>query len=181
MKAYVKAISVLIVLAMLALPRLAGAQNTLAITSTAFAAGASIPVGYSCKSSEVKSPPLAWKGVPAGTKSLALIVKDPDAPRGTFIHWVVYNLPTSLNGLDAGVPLSWTLANGALQGVNSLGRVGYLGPCPPPGSAPHHYHFELSALDSALDLKSGATANDVESAAQGHVKASGELIGTFAR
>ncbi|HEY2525430.1 MAG TPA: YbhB/YbcL family Raf kinase inhibitor-like protein [Candidatus Binataceae bacterium] len=181
MKAYVKAISVSTVLALLALPRSTGAQTTLAITSTAFTAGASIPVGYSCKSPKVESPPLAWKGVPADAKTLVLIVKDPDAPKGTFIHWVVYNLPASLSGLEAGVPLSGTLANGARQGANSLGRVGYLGPCPPPGSAPHHYHFELSALDTALDLKPGATANEVESATKGHVKATGELVGTFAR
>jgi Raf kinase inhibitor-like YbhB/YbcL family protein len=181
MKAYVKALTIPMVLALLALPRTAGAQNTLAITSTAFAADNPIPVGYSCKSPKVESPPLAWKGVPADAKTLVLIVKDPDAPRGTFIHWVVYNLPASLSGLDAGVPLSGRLANGALQGANSLGRVGYLGPCPPPGSAPHHYHFELRALDTTLDLKPGATAGEVESAAKGHVKASGELVGTFAR
>ena len=182
MKGYVKALTIPMVLALWALPRSARAQNTLAITSTAFAAGASIPVGYSCKSPKVESPPLAWKGVPADAKTLVLIVKDPDAPRGTFIHWVVYNLPASLGGVDAGVPLSGTLANGARQGVNSLGgRVGYLGPCPPPGSPPHHYRFELSALDNALELNPGATVSEVESAAKGHVKATGELVGTFAR
>ena len=181
MKAYVKAISVPMAMVLLTLSRSAGAQNTLAITSTAFAAGASIPVAYSCKSPKVQSPPLAWKDVPADAKTLVLIVKDPDAPRGTFIHWIVYNLPAGLSGFDAGVPLTGTLANGALQGANSLGRLGYMGPCPPPGSAPHHYHFELNALDTALDLKPGATANEVESAAKGHIKATGELVGTFAR
>jgi Raf kinase inhibitor-like YbhB/YbcL family protein len=181
MKAYVKALTMPMVLALLVLPRPAKAQNTLTVTSSAFAAGASIPLAYSCKSPSVESPPLAWKGVPASAKTLVLVVKDPDAPRGTFIHWVVYNLPAGLSGLDAGVPLSETLANGAFQGANSLGRMGYLGPCPPPGSAPHHYHFKLSALDTALDLKPGATAEEVESAAKGHVTATGDLVGTFAR
>ena len=181
MKACVKALRIPMVLALFVLPRPAKAQNTLTVTSSAFVAGASIPPGYSCRSPKVESPPLAWKGVPASAKTLVLIVEDPDAPSGTFIHWVVYNLPASLNGLDAGMPLSGTLDNGARQGANSLGRVGYLGPCPPPGSAPHHYHFELSALDTALDLKPGATAEEVESAAKGHVTATGELVGTFAR
>src|SRR5579863_8758490 len=117
MKAYVKALTILMVLALLSLPRPAKAQNTLTVTSSAFAAGAPIPVGYTCKSSKVESPPLAWKGVPANAKTLVLVLKDPDAPRGTFIHWVVYNLPASVNGLDAGAPLSGTLANSALQGA----------------------------------------------------------------
>jgi Raf kinase inhibitor-like YbhB/YbcL family protein len=94
---------------------------------------------------------------------------------------VVYNLPASLSGLDANVPLAEKLANGGVQGANTLGQIGYMGPCPPPGSAPHHYHFKLFALDAALDLKPGATAAQVEAAAQGHFKAAGELVGTFAR
>ncbi|HVA41564.1 MAG TPA: YbhB/YbcL family Raf kinase inhibitor-like protein [Candidatus Binataceae bacterium] len=171
------------VLALLALTNPADAQNTpkLNVTSSAFSAGAAIPVGYSCKSPDAESPPLAWKGVPGDAKTLVLILKDPDAPHGTFIHWVVYNLPASLSGLDAKVPPAEKLANGGLQGANGLGQIGYMGPCPPPGSAPHHYHFELSALDAALDLKPGATAAQVEEAAQGHVRANGELVGTFAR
>jgi Raf kinase inhibitor-like YbhB/YbcL family protein len=110
-----------------------------------------------------------------------LIVKDPDAPGGTFIHWVVYNLPASLTGLDANVPPTEKLANGGLQGANSLGEIGYKGPCPPPGSAPHHYHCELIAVDTTLSLNPGATAAQVEQAIQGHVKGSGELVGTFGR
>lgn len=177
----VKPFSILIVLFLLTLPCPAGAQSIMSITSAAFADGAAIPVGYTCKSAQVKSPPLAWKGLPGDAKTLVLIVKDPDAPNGTFIHWVVYNLPASLTGLDANVPSIEKLANGGLQGVNGLSQIGYKGPCPPPGSPPHHYHFELSALDTALDLKPGATAAEVEAAAKGHVEATGELVGTFAR
>jgi Raf kinase inhibitor-like YbhB/YbcL family protein len=183
MMIHVKPFLILIVLVLLFLPRPAHAQNTpaLIVTSSAFAAGAAIPVGYSCKSPNAESPPLAWKGVPSDTKTLILIVKDPDAPNGTFIHWVVYNLPASLIGLDANVPPTGALAKGGLQGANGLGQIGYKGPCPPPGSAPHHYHFELTALDTTLDLKPGATAAEVETAAHGHVKATGDLVGTFAR
>jgi Raf kinase inhibitor-like YbhB/YbcL family protein len=180
---HVKPFPILLVLALLVLPCLADAQksSTLIVTSSAFAAGATIPDGYSCKSPNVESPSLSWKGVPSAAKTLVLIVEDPDAPNGTFIHWVVYNLPASLSGLDANVPLAEKLANGGVQGANTLGQIGYMGPCPPPGSAPHHYHFKLFALDAALDLKPGATAAQVEAAAQGHVKAAGELVGTFAR
>jgi Raf kinase inhibitor-like YbhB/YbcL family protein len=162
-------------------PLLAIAQNSsLTITSSAFTDGAAIPVPYTCKVPNPESPPLNWRGVPGNAKTLVLIVKDPDAPHGTFIHWVVYNLPATLTGLDANVPPTPKLANGGLQGANSLNHIGYKGPCPPPG-APHHYHFELSALDTALDLQPGASAAQVEEAAKGHVKASGDIVGTFAR
>ncbi|HVA84564.1 MAG TPA: YbhB/YbcL family Raf kinase inhibitor-like protein [Candidatus Binataceae bacterium] len=183
MTAHVKSVPVLVILVSLALALPSVAQNTpkLSVTSSAFAAGATIPIGYSCKSPNVESPPLRWNGVPNDAKTLVLILKDPDAPNGTFIHWVVYNLPASLSGLDANAPPTDKLANGAIQGANSVGQIGYMGPCPPPGSVPHHYHFELSALDIALSLKPGATATQVEDAAQGHVKATGDLVGTFAR
>jgi len=179
----VKPFTILMALVLLAFSRPADAQNipNLTVTSSAFAAGAAIPDSYSCKSPNSESPPLAWKGVPNDAKTLVLIVKDPDAPHGTFIHWVVYNLPATLIGLDVNVPPTAKLANGGLQGANGLGRIGYMGPCPPPGSAPHHYHFELTALDTALDLKPGATAAQVETAAHGHVMATGDLLGTFAR
>ncbi len=181
--AHVKPVLVLMLLVSMALARPAIAQNvpSLSITSSAFAPGTTIPAGYSCKSPNVESPPLRWNGIPKDAKTLVLIVKDPDAPSGTFIHWVVYNLPAGLDGLEANVPPTEKLADGGLQGINSLGQIGYKGPCPPPGSAPHHYHFELTALDIALGLEPGATAAQVEQAARGHVKAAGELVGTFAR
>jgi Raf kinase inhibitor-like YbhB/YbcL family protein len=181
MTVHVKPLPIFMAFALFALPRSAAAQNNpkLTVTSSAFTAGSAIPVRYSCKSPKVESPPLAWRGVPGDAKTLALIVKDPDAPNGTFIHWVVYNLPAILTGLEANVPPAEKLANRGLQGANSLGQIGYKGPCPPPGS-PHHYHFELTALDTTLDLKPGATAAQVEEAAKGHVRASGDLVGTFA-
>jgi len=179
----VKSVPILMLLVSLTLSCPAIAQNIqkLSVTSLAFAAGATIPASYSCKNPNVESPPLAWKGVPNDAKTVILILKDPDAPNGTFIHWVVYNLPASLGGLDANVPTTGKLANGGMQGVNSFGEIGYKGPCPPSGSAPHHYHFELSALDAALILQPGATAAQVEEAAHGHVTATGDLVGTFAR
>jgi Raf kinase inhibitor-like YbhB/YbcL family protein len=183
MAAHVKRIKVLIALVLLALCGLGGAQDPtrLAVASSAFAAGAPIPAAYSCMGRNSESPPLAWQGVPRDAKTLVLILKDPDAHGGTFIHWVVYNLPARLTGLDANVPSTEKLANGGLQGANSLAQIGYKGPCPPPGSAPHHYHFELTAVDTMLSLKPGATAAQVEEAIQGHVKGRGELVGTFAR
>lgn len=183
MMAHVKLEFTLIAFLLVGLPSraLAQASTGLTVTSSAFAAGAPIPVGYTCKSPNVETPPLSWQGVPKDAATLVLIVKDPDAPHGPFIHWVVYNLPASLGRLDANVPASEKLADGGLQGVNSLGRIGYKGPCPPPGDAPHHYHFDLTALDTTLNLKPGATAEQVEEAMRGHVKATGELVGTFAR
>jgi len=160
----------------------AGAQNSLelTITSPAFASKGPIPEQYTCKSSVAGSPPLRWQGVPASAKTLALIVKDPDAPSGTFVHWVIYNIPATASGLEAGVPQTARLADGALQGNNTLGKLGYMGPCPPPGPA-HHYHFRLMALDTRLDLQPGATADEVEAASRRHVRAEAELVGTFAR
>jgi Raf kinase inhibitor-like YbhB/YbcL family protein len=183
MAAHVKRTTALLVLVLLAFCGPGGAQNSekLTVTSSAFATGAPIPATYGCKDPNSESPPLAWQGVPHDAKTLVLILKDPDAPGGTFIHWVVYNLPASLTGLDAKVPPIDKLANGGSQGANDLGQIGYKGPCPPPGSAPHHYHFELTAVDMTLSLKPGATAAQVEEAIQGHVKRSCELVGTFAR
>ncbi len=184
MVSHVKPVCILLTLASLVVVgRAATAQSgsKLTLTSSAFAPGTAIPVRYSCSSANAQSPPLAWSGVPAAAKTLALIVRDPDAPNGNFIHWVVYNLPASAKGLDSSVAGGSELGNGALQGINGTGEAGYKGPCPPPGSGPHHYHFELMALDRALDLKPGASAAEVKEAARGHVIASGELIGTFSR
>jgi Raf kinase inhibitor-like YbhB/YbcL family protein len=152
-----------------------------AITSPAFAPGGAIPPRYTCKNATAGSPELRWQGPPESAKSLALIVEDPDAPGGTFIHWVVYDIPTSVSKLDAGVPPTGQLAAGGLQGVNSFDKIGYMGPCPPPGSEPHHYHFKLMALDATLGLKPGVTAAQVEAASRGHVQAQADLVGTFAR
>jgi len=157
---------------------LAGSSNLL-IHSADFAANESIPVAYTC-SGDNRSPSLTWSGVPVTTRTLALVVRDPDAPMGSYVHWVLYNLPASVNELPAGIPTTPTIVQGALQGVNGSGANGYQGPCPPPGAA-HHYHFKLYALDRKLDLPPGETAEEIEHAMKGHLIASAELIGTFGR
>lgn len=157
----------------------ARAQSPLIVESAAFAQGAAIPRAHTCDGADI-SPPLSWKGMPANAKTIALIVDDPDAPRGTWVHWVIFDLPASMARLGEGVARTETPAEGVHQGVNDFGRFGYNGPCPPPGP-PHHYHFRLFALDSSLSLPSKATAADLRAALQGHVLASGELIGTFSR
>ena len=150
----------------------------LSISSTAFAAGASIPAVYSCKGQSI-SPPLAWNDPPGGTKSFALIADDPDAPIGTFVHWVIYNIPASSRGLPEAVPMGAQLADGTQQGKNGAGASGYMGPCPPSGT--HRYFFKLYALDAAVSLSSGAGKDDLLKAMQGHILAQGELMGTFSK
>jgi len=115
-----------------------------------------------------------------GTRSFALVCDDPDAPRGTFTHWVVFNLPAESRELSEGVPAEATLPNGTCQGTNGFGKVGYGGPAPPPGK-PHHYFFKLYALDGPLDLKPGATKDEVLAAARGHVLGEAQLMGLYAR
>jgi Raf kinase inhibitor-like YbhB/YbcL family protein len=109
-----------------------------------------------------------------------LLCEDPDAPRGTFVHWVAANLPADSRELSEGVPQQASLPNGTVQGVNGFGKVGFRGPAPPPGK-PHHYHFKLFALDSPLEVKSGLKAEDLKSAMHGHVLAESELVGLYQR
>lgn len=163
----------------LVLATAANADSGFVLTTTAFEPGQPIPVEYSCSGAN-RSPVLKWSGAPSGVGSFALIVEDPDAPSGTFIHWVVFNLPADATGIPADAPHTPTLADGAAQGVNGMDRVGYMGPCPPPGKM-HHYHFELFALDSKLNAQPGLDAGALREAMQGHTKASTELVGTFER
>jgi len=153
----------------------------LMLSTSAFPAGGGIPSQYTCDGADV-SPALAWAGTPAGTASYALIADDPDAPGGTWVHWVLFDLPGTLAALPEGVPKTDRLPDlgGALQGRNDFRRIGYGGPCPPPGR-PHRYFFKLYALDAALPLKAGATKQDVERAMRGHVLAESSLMGTYAR
>ena len=151
----------------------------LQITSTAFSEGQTIPAKYSCEGSDA-SPPLKWTNAPANTKSFALIADDPDAPAGTWVHWVLYDLPPNTTGLPEDVAKTQFIAGNAKQGLNSWPRLGYGGPCPPPGK-PHRYFFKLYALDTMLDLKPGATKKEVEAAMKGHVLAEGQLMGTYQR
>ena len=151
------------------------------LTSTAFKEGATIPVKHTCDGADV-SPPLVWSGAPPGTKAFALIADDPDAPAGTWVHWVLYNLPGSAAGLTENVAKTVTLPDlgGALQGRTDFRRPGYGGPCPPPGPA-HRYFFKLYALDAPLKLEPGTSKQDVETAMKGHALGTAQLMGTYGR
>jgi Raf kinase inhibitor-like YbhB/YbcL family protein len=151
------------------------APMTLTLKSAAFADGKPIPDQYSCWG-EGMSPPLEWSGAPTETKSFALIVDDPDAPSGTYVHWVIYNIPPSSTGLTEAVAPEAQLQDGSLQGTNSSRRTGFTSPCPPSGT--HRYYFKLHALDTALDLSPGASKDQLLQAMQGHVLAQGQLMGT---
>jgi Raf kinase inhibitor-like YbhB/YbcL family protein len=155
------------------------AARAFEITSPAIQADAVVPTDNTCSGADL-SPALQWTGAPTGTLAFALIVADPDAPSGTFFHWVVYDLPSGASGLPPGIGRTAQIAGGGTQGVNSFGKVGYNGPCPPHGR-PHHYHFRLYALDRMLDLDAGANAAEVEAAMKGHELASTDLVGTFER
>jgi Raf kinase inhibitor-like YbhB/YbcL family protein len=154
-------------------------KDHMQLTSTAFAEGAAIPAKHTCDATNV-SPPLKWSGAPAGAKSLALIVDDPDAPGGTWVHWVLFDLPPGTTELPEDLPKSQYVAGGAKQGLNDFRHLGYGGPCPPRGKA-HRYFFKLYALDAMLDLKPGATKKDVEHAMEKHVLAEARLMGTYQR
>ncbi len=143
------------------------------LTSTAFADGAEIPTKYTGDGKGV-SPPLAWSFLPEGTRTLALIVHDPDAPSGDFVHWLAWNLDPEPGGLGEGDPAP-------VEGVNGRGEPGYMGPSPPPGDGPHRYFHELHALDTELDLGSGASRDQLEQALDGHVIGKARLVGTFER
>jgi len=147
-------------------------------SSPAFAPGGTIPAQYTCSGSGI-SPPLTWGEPPAGTQAFALTLADPDAPSGTFIHWVIYNIPAASRGLAEAVAPGAQLADGSLQGLNSARQLGYMSPCPPSGT--HHYVFDLYALDAALSLGSGVGRDELFSALQGHILAKAELVGIYGR
>ena len=151
----------------------------LSLTSSSFEHDKTIPVKHTCEGADI-SPALAWSGAPSGTKSFALIVDDPDAPVGTWVHWVVFDLPAKLRALPRSVPRKEEMGDGSRQGRNDFGKIGYGGPCPPAGAA-HRYFFKIYALDTKLNLKAGATKEDVERAKQGHVLAEGEWMGRYSR
>jgi hypothetical protein len=156
-------------------------NKTMELNSRDFAQLADIPSQYTCEGSD-QSPPLAWSGVPAGTKSLALIVDDPDAPdpaapRMTWVHWVLYNLPPETTGIEAGRSRASDLPAGTRQGLNDWKREGYGGPCPPIGR--HRYVHKLYALDIVLPVLTPATKAALEKAMQGHILARCELVGHY--
>jgi Raf kinase inhibitor-like YbhB/YbcL family protein len=149
------------------------------ISSDAFRANEAIPQKFTCDGPDA-SPKLNWSEPPAKTQSFALIVDDPDAPVGIWVHWVLFDLPGETRELAEGVAKQEQLSNGARQGRNDFGKIGYGGPCPPPGN-PHRYFFKLYALDAKLNLKAGVTKADVERAMKGHTLAQAELIGKYGR
>ena len=162
-----------------------GPNMTITITSGAFQAGQPIPKLYTGDGKDL-SPPLAWTGVPAGAKELALICDDPDAPtKEPWVHWVIYKIPAETKSLEEGVPRKPRVANpaGAFQGENSFesDNIGYRGPAPPKGHGVHHYHFKLYALAKTLDLEPPLDRKSLLAAIDGHILAQGEIIGTYER
>lgn len=148
---------------------------TIQLTSPAFAEGQTIPRPHTCDG-EDRSPPLAWSGLPAGTEELALLVDDPDAPRGTFVHWVLWGLDPAASGLAEG-----EVPDGARRGRNGFGKQGYGGPCPPKGDEPHRYVFTLFAVSEPLTLEAGASAADLKRAVGDKLLAQGRLVGRYGR
>ncbi len=153
-------------------------KPTLALTSTSFRGG-EIPTQFTCDGADT-SPELAWAAPPAGTQSIALIVVDRDAPLGSFVHWVLYDLPADKRELTEGLPKQAQLPDGSRQGLNDFDKTGYGGPCPP-GKSGHRYVFALYAIDSRLNLPVGSTRREVENALKGHILAHGELIARYQR
>jgi len=149
------------------------------LTSTTFAAGQPIPRSCTCDGAD-RSPQLAWSDFPLDRRSFALVCDDPDAPRGTWVHWVLFNLPADAVELAPGVPRAPELPSGARQGVNDAGEVGYGGPCPPRGG-PHRYFFRLYALDCALNLSPGVTRRELDEAMASHILAEATHMGTYQR
>jgi Raf kinase inhibitor-like YbhB/YbcL family protein len=149
------------------------------VSSIAFTEGDTIPKDYTCDGKDI-SPPLNWSGVPDGTRSFVVISDDPDAPVGTWVHWVLYDIPADLGGLPEGVPKSPSVAGVGTQGSNDFRKTGYNGPCPPRGK-PHRYFFKLYALDIELNLEPGATRATVEKAMGGHILSEGQVVGKYGR
>jgi Raf kinase inhibitor-like YbhB/YbcL family protein len=154
-------------------------MENISVSADGFKDGGTILDMHTCKGKDI-SPSLSWNGIPAGTKCIALIMDDPDAPGGTFVHWVLYNLPAQIQKLPEGIPHDKTLPDGSMQGMTDFGRTGYGGPCPPPGK-PHRYYFKIYALDSKINLPPGASKKQLEDEIVGHILAKGELMGTYKR
>jgi Raf kinase inhibitor-like YbhB/YbcL family protein len=160
-------------------PRDGASTRQMVLSSSAFKDGEVIPVRHTCDGEDV-SPPLAWTGAPVETRTFALICDDPDAPRGTGVHWLIWNLQADAVELGEGIPPSPQLPSGARQGLNDGGGLGYAGPCPPSGK-PHRYFFRLHALDTALNLDPRVSRADLEAAMAGHVLTQSTIMGTYER
>ena len=154
-------------------------MEKISVLAEGFNEGDMIPDEFTCKSRDI-SPSISWKGIPDETKSITLIMDDPDAPGGTFVHWVIYNMPAKTRNLPKGMPHDKTLADGSMQGMTDFGQPGYGGPCPPSGKT-HRYFFKVYALDMKINLPALASKSQVESAMKGHILAEGALMGTYRR
>lgn len=152
------------------------ATGKIEVRSPAFGEGEMIPVDFTCEGADM-SLPIEWANVPSGTKSLAILMEDPDAPSGNWTHWLVYDLPPSLRRLPAGIPAAELMSYGGMQGRTDFGKPGYGGPCPPQGI--HRYFFKVYALDKMLGLRPGVSKQELFKAMQGHVLAEGQLTGTY--
>lgn len=150
----------------------------LKIKSPAFVPGGKIPAKYTCDGMDI-SPPLSWTSEPEGTRTFALICDDPDAPMGTWIHWVLFNLPADITELRENIPPERELESGAKQGINDFRKIGYGGPCPPGGV--HRYFFKLYALDTEINLEAGARKEELLKAMEAHILAEGQLMGRYER
>jgi Raf kinase inhibitor-like YbhB/YbcL family protein len=151
----------------------------LTISSPAFGEDEAIPSEYTCEGRDI-SPQLRWKDIPGEANSLSLIVDDPDAPGDTFTHWIIFNIPSGSSGLSQAIPSTPQLYDGSVQGGNDFGRIGYGGPCPPPGK-PHTYRFSLYAIDKQIDLVAGSSRFEVLDAIKDHILAQAQLSGTYQR
>ena len=178
----VRPLLILVVLILAAPFKVRGQQassSRIELKTTSFAPGGFIPRRFTCEAADV-SPALTWTEPPAGTQSFALIEDDPDAPSGTFVHWLVYDLPAAYRQLPEGLSRNDQMLGGGRQGTNDFSRTGYSGPCPPPGK-PHRYFIRLYALDATLNLRPAARRKELDAAMQGHVLAQAELMGRFQR
>jgi hypothetical protein len=172
---------IMVVLALVVPAEVRGQEvsSKIELKTTSFTPGGFIPKRYTCEAADV-SPALAWTDPPPGTQSFALIEDDPDAPSGTFVHWVVYDLPAAYRNLPEALSGNSEMPDGVKQGTNDFSRTGYSGPCPPRGK-PHRYFIRLYALDAILNLRPAARRKELDAAMQGHILAQAELMGRFQR
>jgi len=176
----VGALLILVVLVLAAPVKVRGQQGSkIELKTASFTPGGFIPKRFTCEAADV-SPALSWTEPPAGTQSFAIIEDDPDAPSGTFVHWLVYDLPAAFRQVTEGQSRNDQMLGGGRQGTNDFSRTGYNGPCPPPGR-PHRYFIRLYALDAKLNLRPAATRRELDAAMQGHILAQAELMGRFQR
>ncbi|MDI6832403.1 MAG: YbhB/YbcL family Raf kinase inhibitor-like protein [Bacteroidales bacterium] len=153
-------------------------STNIIVKSNSFSDGGMIPAKYTCDGANI-SPQLSWDNAPNGTKSFVLICEDPDAPMGTFTHWVLYDIPADIHELPENLPKDKVLPNGTKQGIADFKKIGYGGPCPPSGT--HRYYFKLYALDTLLNLEPGLKKEDILKAMNGHILAQGQIMGKYAR